>query len=337
MPRRPPDVWLREESVGDDFFAYMDVPSAFRDSPASVEHHDLIYFDTMTRIALHADRLVMAANLSIEPDSPRIVPHVERMRQQIGAGQAIELAEPGPFALLATRLHDNYYHFLCEDLGRLGFYDALAPLRNARFPVPQPKPWQRELYALAGIEARLLSLPKGVIALRDVWVAPRGLAKIAEFRSRAWERVATVGADVADAAPAGPSRIYVTRVGTRHRRPRNEEAVRALVTARGFVVVAPETMPVAEQIRLFRGAGVVLGVFGAGLTNAAFMRPGSLLLEIASAKSADLPGVHNAIFSSLAGLQGLRYGLLTAPAHGVDRDTHDFTVPLEWLDTLIAR
>jgi capsular polysaccharide biosynthesis protein len=111
--------------------------------------------------------------------------------------------------------------------------------------------------------------------------------------------------------------------------------VQAVVAARGFAVVQPETMPVADQIRLFRGAEIVLGVFGAGLTNAAFMRPDGALLEIAPSRRATPPVVHNAIFSSLAGSVGLRYGLISAPSASVDAETHDFSVPLDWLEHLL--
>ncbi len=326
---------MREDAVGDDFFAYIGAPSTFHDSPAAVEEHGEVFFDTRTRIALDATGAVISTNLSVASDEPRIAIQVERLREQVNAGHVIELPEVGPWALLATRLHDNYYHFLFDELGRLGFYDTLEPLRTARFPIPAPTPWQREFYRLAGIEARVLPLPNGVVLLRNVWVAPRGLAKIAEMRSRAFDRVLNVGEQVPDQAPEGSTRIYVTRAGTRHRRLLNEAAVRECVVARGFQVVHPETMPVAAQIRLFRGANVVLGVFGAGLTNAAFMRPGRLLLEIAPGKSECLPGVHNAIFSTMAGNRGLRYGLLSAPGDGVDHETHDFAVSIEWLTALI--
>lgn len=336
MPRRAPDVWIHEDGLGDDFFAYMGVPSAFRDSPATVVEHDALFFDTSSKIALDVHGEIIRANLPMIPDSPRLMTQVARMREQIGAGHVIELAEPGPFALLASPRHDNYFHFLFDDLGRLGFYDALEPLTSARFPVPRPRPWQRQLYRLAGIEPRLRELPAGVVALRNIWVAPRGLAKIDEFRGRAFDRVQAVGERVPAARP-GPRRIYVSREGTRHRRLLNEREARALVGARGFHIVQPHTMPVADQIHLFRGADVTLGVCGAGLANAAFMRPGSLLLEIAPTRRATPPVVHNASFASMAGSGGLRYGLLSAPSRGVDQETHDFAAPIQWLEQLLNR
>jgi capsular polysaccharide biosynthesis protein len=181
----------------------------------------------------------------------------------------------------------------------------------------------------------VVEVPPGIIRLRNVWVAPLGLSRIDEFRGRAFDRILALAARVSDLPRTSPRRIFVSRLASRHRRLRNEREVQAVASARGFAVVQPETMPVADQIRLFRGAEVVLGVFGAGLTNAAFMRPGGTLLEIAPSRRATPPVVHNAIFSSLAGSVGLRYGLVSAPSASIDAETHDFTVPLDWLEHLL--
>ena len=337
MPRQSPEVWLREDALGDHYFAYMGIPDTYPDPPAEIVAHDQIFFDTVTRIALDAGGDVIRANLPMVPDTPRLLERIAAIRRRSETGDVIELVEPGPFALLATPRHDNYYHFLFDDLGRLGFYEALEPLAAVRFPVPRPRPWQSDLYALAGIRPRLLELPAGVVRLDNVWIAPRGLIRIDEPRGRAAARILTLADGVPDATVPGPRRIYVSRRGTRHRRLRNEAAVRELVAARGFAIVQPETMPVADQIRVFRGAEVVLGVHGSGLTNAVFMRPGGTLLEIAPSRRATPPVVHNAVFASLAGVVGLRYGLLSAPSASVDEETHDFTVPLDWLESLLDR
>jgi capsular polysaccharide biosynthesis protein len=335
--RQQPEVWLREDALGVDYFAYMGIGETYPDPPAEVLAHDQIVFDTATGVALDADGQVIRANLPMVPDTPRLLERIEAMRQRISAGEVIELAEPGPFALLATPRHANYYHFLFDDLGRLGFYEALEPLASVRFPVPPPRPWQRQAYELAGVENRLLALPDGVVRLANIWIAPRGLIRIDEPRGRATERILRLADRAQDGAMPGPRRIYVSREGTRHRRPRNEAEVRDRVAARGFAIVRPETMPVADQIRLFLGAEIVLGVHGSALANAAFMRPGGTLLEIAPSRRATPPVLHNAVFSSLAGIVGLRYGLLSAPSASVDEETHDFTVPLDWLDQLLER
>jgi hypothetical protein len=335
MPRRAPEVWLHEDALGDDYFAYMGIRETYLDPPADIVAHAEMFFDSATRIALDAGGEVIRANLPMVPDTPRLLGRIEAIQQRIAAGDVIELGEPGPFALLPTPRHDNYYHFLCDDLSRIGLYEALESFGAIRFPVPPPRSWQRQVYGLAGVEKRLLELPDGIVRLPNIWIAPRGLIRIDEPRGRAVERIMMMGGRGPDGAMPGPRRIYVSREGTRHRRPRNEAEVRERVAARGFAIVHPEAMPVADQIRLFRGAEIALGVHGSGLANAAFMRPGGTLLEIAPARRATPPVVHNAVFSSLAGIVGLRYGLLSAPSASVDEATHDFTVPLDWLEQLL--
>jgi capsular polysaccharide biosynthesis protein len=49
------------------------------------------------------------------------------------------------------------------------------------------------------------------------------------------------------------------------------------MASRGIVAVDPETMTVAEQIRLFRGARLIVGSHGAGLTNMIFSDHASIV------------------------------------------------------------
>jgi capsular polysaccharide biosynthesis protein len=70
-------------------------------------------------------------------------------------------------------------------------------------------------------------------------------------------------------------KLYVTRRKGVARSIINHEEVEAFVRSRGYEIVDPGTLPLREQIALFRGAIVVLGPLGAGLTNTLFMPPGS--------------------------------------------------------------
>ena len=68
-------------------------------------------------------------------------------------------------------------------------------------------------------------------------------------------------------------RLYVTRQGTSRRRIANHDELLATLTRHGFCQVAPEHLSVREQIALFGQAEAVIGVHGAGLTNAVFSAP----------------------------------------------------------------
>jgi capsular polysaccharide biosynthesis protein len=75
--------------------------------------------------------------------------------------------------------------------------------------------------------------------------------------------------------------IYVSRGSRRNnRRVLNQDAVMSLLTTRGFVVVDPDALTVAEQIRTFAEASVVVAPHGAALANLVFASPGATVIEL---------------------------------------------------------
>ena len=71
-----------------------------------------------------------------------------------------------------------------------------------------------------------------------------------------------------------PSHLFVKRIGTRRL-----EGVDGLLEAYGFQTIVPEEHTVAEQIRYFQHADVVLSPHGANSANSMYMRPGAVLIE----------------------------------------------------------
>ena len=87
---------------------------------------------------------------------------------------------------------------------------------------------------------------------------------------------------LAGAAPSEPTRrIYITRGQQRGSRiVENEPELVALLGARGFSMVDPGTLSVAEQIRLFAEAECIVAPHGGALTNLAFASPGTSVIEL---------------------------------------------------------
>jgi hypothetical protein len=82
---------------------------------------------------------------------------------------------------------------------------------------------------------------------------------------------------------------------------RNEPALIEQVHKRGYEVVTPGSLSFAEQVQLFRGARLIVGPHGAGLTNIVFCEPGTIVYEL-------IPSHYiNACFSNLAHICDLRY------------------------------
>ena len=81
----------------------------------------------------------------------------------------------------------------------------------------------------------------------------------------------------------------------------NEEEISERLEKHGFRIVRLEEHPVAEQAAMFDSAQAVCALHGAGLTNLAFCRPGTRVLELFS----PLYGTH--AFHMIALRLGLDY------------------------------
>ncbi len=78
---------------------------------------------------------------------------------------------------------------------------------------------------------------------------------------------------------AYPTRLYVKRVGSR-----KLQGVDEVLEKYGFVTMVPEDHSIAEQVRFFNNARVVVTPHGANSTNSLYMRPESVFIEAFSKK-----------------------------------------------------
>jgi capsular polysaccharide biosynthesis protein len=79
----------------------------------------------------------------------------------------------------------------------------------------------------------------------------------------------------------------VTRPASGYRVCHDLVAVEAFFAAEGFTIIRPETMPLAEQVALFRGADIIAGFAGSGMFNAMFVDAPRLLLISGSSYTAN--------------------------------------------------
>jgi len=99
-----------------------------------------------------------------------------------------------------------------------------------------------------------------------------------------------------------PSRdIYISRGDTRTRPMENEAALIESLSRRGLEIVTLSGMSVADQIKLFDEARLIVGPHGAGLANIVFARSGTTLLELGQTEYV------NACFLRLAQAVGVRH------------------------------
>src|SRR5436190_4902145 len=193
----------------------------------------------------------------------------------------------GDWYSLISYFGENYGHWFWEDLPRL--FNALPHLpKSTRFLVsPYIRPFQKDsLFALGIHPDRLATQPSNVNtecerlwfarALGNLdWVvtAPDVIRRMAKASVEAFERRTT----------PGPERVYISRralsLKNQNRITNEDDFLQELVRL-GFEIVTSECLTLKEQVRIFHNAKVILGAFGAGLTNMLFCPPSSMVLEL---------------------------------------------------------
>jgi capsular polysaccharide biosynthesis protein len=185
-------------------------------------------------------------------------------------------------AVLASRGDGNYYHFLHDVIARLSVLERWrdAPAID-RYYLPQTTRFQRDLAALAGIDGDRIIDSDAAPHLQARRLVVPALPDL-DLGHPAWAtdalRERLLPAEVA----AVPGRcIYVTRGRQRHNRiVLNEDEVLAALAAYDVQVVDPSALTVAEQIRTFAEAELIVAPHGAALANLTFASAGAAVVEL---------------------------------------------------------
>ena len=191
---------------------------------------------------------------------------------------------PGDWYCAMGHWGANYNHWLWDELPRL--LSALPHLpAETRFLVPEPlAAMQRDsLIALGIAEERLLPQAHDCESVVErLWFAtPLGHSEWAATAPDVAIRLRIAllnGLGVSQSG--GCRRLYISRSKAQYRRLVNEDELLPEIRRLGFDVLYPEELSLAEQVRTFAEASVVMSVHGAGLTNMLFCPPKSLVLEL---------------------------------------------------------
>lgn len=182
---------------------------------------------------------------------------------------------------------NTFYHWFHDVLPRLLVSQALLP-ESTRFLVSSPlHDYQLEsLNAFNITSDKLIFQQRGVDSLCEhLWFAtPSGnctfgggeiLRKLSDF---------LISRMVSKPQNYASRRIYISRRIARCRRLLNEIEIEPILRDFGFTTLIFEQQPFSAQISLAHNARWLVGVHGAGLTNALFMRQGASIVEIAGAE-----------------------------------------------------
>ncbi len=181
---------------------------------------------------------------------------------------------PGRFICLDYQHYTHYGHFLVDVMSRVwaaDYLEAVLGIDDVRILVRgSPVVFADSLLDLFGIPAGRLVPLAGPVQVDELFVATKSY-QIQEYTSSlataTWKRISN-----AARGQGGPERIYISRSRNGQRSLLNEADVEDLVSARGFVVIHPQDLPIPDQVGLFANAELVVGTSGSNMFNLAFQR-----------------------------------------------------------------
>lgn len=226
--------------------------------------------------------------------------------------------------LLSLPWHHNFYHWMIEILPRLVLFDLAEDLHHLKLVVPKSSPkFVKESLYLAGYENQVSFVEDGVYRFERLHILSR-LAKTASISPHAIEWL-THKIKVSD-VETSKKRVYVSRSDARIRYITNELDVQSVLSDFGFETVVMSNYTLAEQIRIFQQAEVVVGSHGAAFAHIASMAPETTFMEFFES------GHFNRCFYSIACLKKLKYGFLVGQKDGLG-----FSVDVTQLKTLLRQ
>lgn len=213
---------------------------------------------------------------------------------------------PGLSVVVGTRASGQFFHWMVEMLPRLILGAALAREHGGTLLMrPITAAYQWETLAVIAPGTRVAFAEAEVMRCDEVIVPDHmiqqgaGLRPISPLIGLGFNWLLE-----GFAVPTTPPRrrLYISRADAARRHVLNEAELEPVLRRHGFEIVTLSGLRVAQQAALFREAEIVIGLHGAGLTNAGFCQPGTPLVEI-------LPvGSHFVSpYWLLAGLRGLPY------------------------------
>ena len=194
----------------------------------------------------------------------------------------------GPLAVLYGPSHETYGHWLVDFLPRLWVLMQTGhDIYTLRYAVPPDlAPFAAELLSRVGIRAaQLVPYRYWHEAIRtDLLLMPTGLRlnnRISPLFAEA-TRFWTAGLHrAASGEPGAGPRLFVSRAhAPEGRRLANRDDVEAVARSRGYTVVHPQTMRLAEQVAAFANARIIAGEYGSALHGSVFATPGILTLGL---------------------------------------------------------
>jgi capsular polysaccharide biosynthesis protein len=210
---------------------------------------------------------------------------------------------PGVHISLLAGGEDNYYHSMLLSLARLASVPENYQAAAASLLVPQGAARLREALALLDPmpSLHIREVAREETLAVETLILPLTVCGDSAYHPCVADFFRAIPTSVPPAPRRLPRRIYIDRRASRLRPLLNEDELAGALSRLGFVAVRLDTLSMADQVRLFRAADVIVAPHGAALTNLGFCRPGTQVIELL------MDAYCNWCFRNLSGLMQLRY------------------------------
>jgi capsular polysaccharide biosynthesis protein len=299
LPAREPDVDFHtlESRRGGEFASRARVVShqggpQDETFPEVIEYPDLTVRQYDGKIAL-AGATLMYAGHTVLPDSFRwhlasnpSNPHlksVSRRFARVDSAYRPHRTLEGVYYQLDSAYPQHFGHVMTEVVSRLWGWDVakrenpgLKAVFHLKSHSRRNPSLERTLFTAYGIdESDIVWVDDPVWVRSAVSASPMWHNATPHYAHpgivETWDRLAAGLAR--DPARSPHERIFVSRgPGAKHRVCRNIDEVEEFFRSRGFHVVYPERLPLAEQVAVFRDARVVAGFGGSAMFNLMFAK-----------------------------------------------------------------
>jgi len=199
----------------------------------------------------------------------------------------------------------GYWHWLFDSVTRLSLMDRFPA--NTKVITPPLTPWMRWFLERLCLEDRIIETEATALRVEHFYFSsPSSMTGCwnpysVDFLRRSF---LPCGSPPSDSLP---KRFYIIREGYT-RGIANEREVRDYFKSQGWSLIAPEKLPIPDQIALFRDAEAIAGLHGSAFTNLLWSSPGTRVLEL-------VPDNFMAgVFEWVARLNGLEHGFLVCEA-----------------------
>lgn len=224
--------------------------------------------------------------------------------------------------LITPEANGNYYHWMIDLLPRLllikkyslpDFLDSALILHS-----PQ-RSYETDTLDLLNISA------KNVVRIKPFEMVEAKDLVVSDYYSNEtnfpnWKKILLNEFKELAIAPFIPekdyNKVYLYRGKQNVRRLIDEERLVGLLRERGFQVVDPQKLSLAEQIVILKQARIVVAIHGAALTNIIYCREGSCVIEL---RSTNKSPEH---YSSIAKAYNLNFETILLPPARLKEKRH---------------